>query len=73
MWSSTITGSESPELKALRMERTTMPMMSSIRAALRRVVPVLVFSLPISFSVSTVMDTEVAENTEPIKADFSRL
>ena len=48
-------------------------MISSIRAALRRVVPVLVFSLPISFSVSTVMDTEVAENTEPIKADFSRL
>ena len=35
--------------------------------------PVFVFSLPISFSVSTVMETEVAENTEPIKADFSRL
>ena len=50
-----------------------MPMMSSMRAALSRVVPVFVFSLPISFRVSTVMDTEVAENTEPIKADFSRL
>ena len=73
IWISTDTGLDSPELKALRMDSTTMPIMSSMRAALSSVVPVLVFSLPISFRVSTVMETEVAENTDPMKADLSRL
>ena len=69
----TMPGLPSPELKPVRKDKTTMPRMSSMRAALSRVVPVRVLILPISFRVSTVMPTEVAEKTEPTKADLSTL
>lgn len=44
-----------------------MPMMSSMIAALRMVVPTLPFNFPISFSDSTVMLTEVAVRMVPTK------
>lgn len=51
----------------VRTERSTIPRISSMIAALKRVVPVFVLSLPSSFSVSTVIPTEVAAKIIPTK------
>ena len=56
-----------------RMLNTTIPIISSIMAAESSVAPTLVFSLPISFSVSTVILTEVAAKTIPTNAAFIKL
>ena len=45
-----------------------MPRISSITAAPRIAVPTRLFSLPISRSVSTVIETEVAVRTTPMNA-----
>ena len=73
IFNNTIPTLESPEENPVSTERTMIPIMSSIRAALSKIVPVLVFSLPISFNVSTVIPTEVAEKTAPTKAAFNTL
>jgi len=49
------------------MVKAIRPSTSSIKAAARMVLPTTVDSLPISLRVSTVMETEVAVNTTPIK------
>lgn len=55
-----------PPDRLLTMVRAIRPSTSSIRAAARMVLPTLVSSLPISFSVSTVMLTEVAVRMVPM-------
>ena len=57
-------------LRPVKTERRTMPKMSSIIAALKRVAPVFVLSFPSSFKVSTVIPTDVAAKTIPTKAAF---
>ncbi len=54
-----------PLAKEIIKERRIMPMISSRIAALTKAVPTLVSSLPNSFKVATVMETEVAERITP--------
>ena len=69
----TIAGLTELSLIADKMLNTTIPIISSIIAAESSVAPTFVLSLPISFSVSTVMLTEVAAKTMPTNADFIKL
>ena len=54
-----------PPARLLTSVRATRPSTSSINAAAKMVLPTFVSSLPISFSVSTVMLTEVAVKIVP--------
>ena len=58
------------EALVIRVSRIS-PRISSIRAAPKMALPERVDSLPISFRVSTLMETEVAVNTVPTNM-FSR-
>ena len=60
-------------LNPITMERTTMPMTSSIMAADRMVVPTLPLSFPISLSVSTVIPTLVAARMTPTNTASKRI
>ena len=53
------------------MVSTIIPRISSITAAPRMVVPTLPFKRPSSRNVSTVILTDVAVSTTPIKTDFN--
>ena len=64
----TNSGRTEGSVSALRMVRTMMPRISSITAAPSIAVPTRLFSLPISRSVSTVIETEVAVRTTPMNA-----
>ena len=64
---STVVGLESGLLNPITKVSTMMPMMSSMIAALNMVVPTCPFNLPISFSDSTVMLTDVAVRIVPTK------
>ena len=57
--------------KPIAIDNTTMPITSSMIAADRITVPTLPLSLPISFSVSTVMPTLVAARITPINTASS--
>ncbi len=60
-------------VKPVRTVSTTMPSISSMTAAAIMAVPTRLLSLPISRSVSTVIETEVAVRTTPINAALSIL
>ena len=60
-------------LKLVMIVKAIIPRTSSIIAAPRIALLAGVFNLPSSFSVSTVIETEVAVRTTPMKIDFSNL
>ena len=62
----TLPGFESGDLNPITKVRTTIPIISSIIAALKIVVPTLPFNFPNSLRVCTVILTEVAVIITPI-------
>lgn len=70
MRTNTIAGSTVESVKPVSTVRTMMPSTSSMTAAAMIAVPTRLLSLPISRSVSTVIETEVAVRTTPINAAF---
>ena len=71
IFNTTVIGLTLVSFKLVTIVSTIIPMISSITAAPRIVVPTFPFSLPISRSVSTVILTDVAVSTTPTNTAFN--